>query len=432
MIIRGFSWIPVFVAVLMVSGAAAGYTARSAQDQNPPPDVAADPASGETASPGDVQPSDARPADVQPSKPAPVQNEALLDKARALAAEGSSLYETGIYAEAIVKFNQALENYQHPVIYFNLAKAYEKLAEYGKAADAYREYLAKHVEVLGAPASDKADTERTIELLKEKAYMALPEVSVDSDPRGAEVYLDGAQVLNGQTPMKTHLPEGTHKLEIRLAGYQGVQRDFDVRSREPVRLMFSLIKEKNSGGILVLANVRNARIHVDGNVVGMTPMTDAVEVAPGRHQVLVEKEDYSQESVVVDVAANAVSDVDVNLHLTRKSFSWRGGLGISSMIIGGGIIGASVWGRYYLNDGYKGTGMFSTAPDFAMYKTMVYAGYGVGAGLVAIGIGMVIWEAVRKPAGVKEGDLIEKVKPSLSILPVVGPDMMGIGAVAVF
>ncbi len=365
--------------------------------------------------------------------------EADIDRARVLAGEAGTLYENGQYAESIVKFNQALDLYRHPVIWFNLAKAYEKLAEYEKAADAYRQYLTLHLEQTGAPASDQADTERTIEILREKAYLALPEVSIDSDPRGAEVYIDGADVLNGQTPMKIHLVEGTHSLVIKADGYQTVQRDFEVRSREPARFMFSMVQEKNSGGIVVMANVRGARIHVDGKVVGATPMLQPFEVEPGRHHVMVEKDDYTDYSAVVEVGANETSEVSVSLHLAKKSFSWRGSLGITSLILGGGIVGASFWGRYYINEGYKDKGMYNVvspnavdAQPFETYKSMVYAGYGVGAGLAALGLGLLIWEVVRKPIEIRPEDRIDQVKPSISIVPTFGSDAVGIGAVAVF
>lgn len=362
-----------------------------------------------------------------------------ISRARDLAGEGSAFYAEGQYAKAIVKFRAALELYRHPVIYFNLAKAYEKEADYEQAADAYREYLRLHQEQTGAPAPDQKDTEQTIALLAEKSYLALPEVTIDSDPRGAEVYIDGADVLNGQTPMVIHLVEGKHSLLIRMEGYQSIERDFEIRSRDPSRFTFSMTQERISGGILVTANVRGARIHIDGNVVGVTPMLQPFDAKPGRHQVMVEKDDYTQYAAIVEVMADQVSEVAVSIHLARKTFSWRGSLGITSMIIGAGVVGASAWGRYYINDGYKDKGMYNVvvpnavdAPPFETYKSMVYAGYGVGAGLAALGLGLLIWEVARKPLEIKPEDRIEQVKPSVTIVPAFGQDSVGIGAVATF
>ncbi|HNU68741.1 MAG TPA: hypothetical protein PKG82_06270, partial [Myxococcota bacterium] len=73
-----------------------------------------------------------------------------------------------------------------------------------------------------------------------------------------------------------------------------------------------------------------------------------------------------------------------------------------------------------------------SAPDFKMYKSLVYAGYGVGAGLAALGIGMLIWEVARKPAEVRDQDLIGSRKPSIRFMPAFGPDSVGFGAVAAF
>ncbi|HPV03873.1 MAG TPA: PEGA domain-containing protein [Myxococcota bacterium] len=395
-----------------------------------PADEAAPPAaSSEPAAPADEA---APPEMVEPSAEA-------IDRARAFADQASALYDSGQFSEAIVQFNAALAIYEHPVIYFNLAKAYEKLAEYSPAAEAYRQYLALTLKTTGEPAPDQADTERTIELLKEKAYLALPEVSIDSEPRGADVFIDGSEALNGQTPMKTHLPEGKHSVTLKMDGYEPVSREFEVRSREPVRFSFGLVKVRNEGAILVKVNIRQARIHVDGRVVGATPLLEPLVVTPGRHQILIEREDYTSVSTVVDVKADETVEVEAELHLSRKSFSWRGGVGVSAIILGAGIVGASFWGRYYINDDYKGQGMYNvvspnaqSAPDFKMYKSLVYAGYGVGAGLAALGIGMLIWEVARKPAEVRDQDLIGSRKPSIRFMPAFGPDSVGFGAVAAF
>lgn len=422
----------VFVTLLVVSPDLA------TQELVPEPSaVSAGSAEDASSREGDVKAAGQVVDGVSPDKPEASAD--VIDKARAFADQASALYDSGQFAEAIVQFNNALALYEHPVIYFNLAKAYEKLAEYEPAAGAYRQYLTLTLKTTGEPAPDQADTERTIELLKEKAYLALPEVSIDSDPRGADVFIDGSDVLNGQTPMKTHLPEGKHSVTLKMAGYEPISRDFDVRSREPVRFSFGLVKERNEGGILVKVNIRQARIHLNGRVVGATPMLEPIVVTPGRHQILIEREDYTSVSTIVDVKADEVVEVEAELHLSRKAFSWRGGVGISAIILGAGIVGASFWGRYYINDDYKGHGMYNvvspnaqSAPDFKLYRSLVYAGYGVGAGLAAIGIGMLIWEVARKPAEVRDRDLVGTGKPSIRFMPAFGPDSVGFGAVAAF
>jgi hypothetical protein len=51
-------------------------------------------------------------------------------------------------------------------------------------------------------------------------------VALQSDPPGAEIYLDGQ--LAGSTPSTLQIPSGNHQLALRLAGYQDWTRDLHI------------------------------------------------------------------------------------------------------------------------------------------------------------------------------------------------------------
>lgn len=51
-------------------------------------------------------------------------------------------------------------------------------------------------------------------------------ITVSSDPSGAEIYVDGKFV--GQTPSTIELPAGSHRVEVKSPGRQGWARDLDV------------------------------------------------------------------------------------------------------------------------------------------------------------------------------------------------------------
>lgn len=357
--------------------------------------------------------------------PAPAPDlEAAKEKARGLAAQAQALYEEGKYAEAADLFEQAQAAFAHPTNLFNAAKAHEKGAAYDKAAAAYRAYLDLYAKQNdGLKPSDAADVERTIEVLREKAFLALPEVTIDSDPSGADIYVGDPTKVLGQTPFVTHLPEGTHKVFLKKNGYQGFERDFVVRSREPLRLTFAMERIKNDGFLRVAVNVRKARIYVDGKVVAVSPIDEPLPVVAGRHQVLIDKDDYTQVLQTVDIRAGAVTDVKADIHLRKNPFSWRGGIGIASMIIGAGGLGAGFWLREMASK------EFETTDNFKTYRTYAYVGYGVGAGLLALGTGLIIWEYTRK--AVREEDLLA-TRPVLIPVASPGPDgrSVMVGAVA--
>ena len=311
-------------------------------------------------------------------------------RARAESQRGEGLYSAGKYAEAIAAFEAAQAIFPHPNNLFNLAKSYEKMAEYDKAMHTWETYLDLYEMQNHSPAPDKEDVARTIVFLKEKAFQALPEVTIDSDPTGADVYVDSPDKLLGQTPLVTHLPEGTHKVFMKRQGCQGFEREFAVRSREPLRLTFALEKTRNEGALRFTVNIRHARISVDGKVVAVTPFTTELPVEAGRHQVTIEKERYNQVSQVVEVEIGQTRDIEAKLHLLSTPFSWRGYIGVTSMVLGAGaVLTAALYARP------QGNKYWAVEPNYKLFKTVAYTGYGVGAALLAGGTGLLVWELTR-------------------------------------
>ncbi|MBM4395152.1 MAG: PEGA domain-containing protein [Deltaproteobacteria bacterium] len=312
-------------------------------------------------------------------------------RAQAQSARGQELYEAGRYLEAANAFEEAQTVFPHPNNLFNAAKAYEKLADYDRAAKSYREFLDFYERVNGRLAPEAADVERTITLLREKAYLALPEITIDSDPGGADVSIDEPGKILGQTPHTTHLPEGTHRVFLKKPGFQGIEREFVVRSREPLRMTFAFERERSEGGLRFRVNVRKARIYVDGKVHAVTPFHETLLVPSGPHQILIEKERYSQVARSVEVANNSVQEVNATLYLTSPGFSWRGYVGVTGMALGTATLATALfWARPEANKRFPGESGFDTL------KSLTYAGYGVGGALLAGGIGLFVWEFTRK------------------------------------
>jgi hypothetical protein len=91
----------------------------------------------------------------------------------------------------------------------------------------------------------------------------------------------------------------------------------------------------------------------------------------------------------VEVKPDQVSEVRVSLALTSAGFSYRGGLGIASALLGAGSLGTAFWLRS------QAATKFEDTSDFRTYRTWTYVGYGVGAGLLALGTGLLVWEFTR-------------------------------------
>jgi hypothetical protein len=84
-----------------------------------------------------------------------------------------------------------------------------------------------------------------VELKDEKLFavesVSSASVTLLSDPAGAEIYLDDQ--LAGDTPSTLQIPAGTHKLLLRLAGYEEWPREIQALPGSEIRLQATLARK---------------------------------------------------------------------------------------------------------------------------------------------------------------------------------------------
>lgn len=331
----------------------------------------------------------AQPAEPAPAtKPAPTEDEIV--RAQALYDRATELYNDKNYAEAVIFYERALALVGEPDIEYNIAKCYEKLAQYENAIIHYESYLRRHKEVKGTDAPDAPDVLATVQDLKRRGAPKKVKLSVTSDPAGANVYLGGRDQLVGQTPYETELDPGKYVLIVEMDGYEPEEQQIALERGEPRGFTFKLRRQANMGALRFDVNVRGARLYVQGQVKGLTPYEEEILVPAGRRQVTVEKERYTTATRMVDVTAGKTVFVREDLYLDDPPYSWRGYVGWTS--VGLGVVGIA--GGVVIK--VVGDGKFFTSePTFKDLQTYQAVAYGVGGGLLALGTGLVIWEYVR-------------------------------------
>jgi tetratricopeptide (TPR) repeat protein len=145
--------------------------------------------------------------------PASAEEASRLKQARELFTSALALYKQGRFAEALTKFEATWVLRPHPSIQFNLGKCFEELGDSSKALRAYREYLR-----LAPEASDRDVVAESIARL-ERSLRAkgLQQLSVSSEPAGAHVTVDGADL--GPSPATATLPVGVHRVVVSAEGF---------------------------------------------------------------------------------------------------------------------------------------------------------------------------------------------------------------------
>jgi PEGA domain len=122
------------------------------------------------------------------------------------------------------------------------------------------------------------------------AAVVMGKMTVNTDPPGAEVQIDGA--TRGRSPISLSLSPGAHTLVVRANG-ESRTIPITIAAGAEISQYLELPKAGSSFGQLqVRTEPAGARISIDGTPLGKTPMT-IVEIAPGEHTVTLESDQGS-------------------------------------------------------------------------------------------------------------------------------------------
>lgn len=222
---------------------------------------------------------------------------------------GKKAFARGDYDAAIQEFKAGFEIKPTSAVLFNIAKSYERLARYEEAIDFYKQYLD-----LDPNSPDRADVEEQIRRLQKSIRERFQELSVSSNPPGADIYLDDRNTgLQGQTNFRFKTQPGPHTLYLDLNGYEPVKRDFVMPDDKPLALEFELKKLENVGYLTINVNVDGARIFIDGAIVGLSPYKQQKALTAGEHQVQIEARNYPRYTQAFTIARDQTLPLNIQL-----------------------------------------------------------------------------------------------------------------------
>lgn len=307
--------------------------------------------------------------------------------------EGLRLYDQGLFAAAVESFRQAQRLYQSPVNIFNIAKCYEKLGKAESCVEWFERYAESYRALHGVEPPDMADVRNSIA----KCRLGMrADVTIESDPPGANVSLGEAANILGQTPYRTRLDPGVHKVFLALEGYAPFERTLDVRAGEPLKLVFKLEALRLVGHVTVVANISGASIFVDGKTVAITPYATPIELEAGKHQITVDKDEYVPVTQEVVVETDQAYEVMVDLWLREPPSTWKKPVGWTALVVG--VLGAGAaltYGQLMAGPRAIQTAPFEDTEEYEQIELIYAVGLGVGAGVAAAGLALLIVEAVE-------------------------------------
>lgn len=148
--------------------------------------------------------------------------------------QGVDAYRAERYADAVRSFLEADAISPSAALSYNIARAYEKLADDAQTLRWYRNYLR-----LSPQATNAAEVQGYVRALSSAlAKKGIQQVSVLSIPAGATVAIDGNPL--GVTPLTVELPPGAHTALLSLRGYSDAPSDFTLPAATPLDISVTL------------------------------------------------------------------------------------------------------------------------------------------------------------------------------------------------
>jgi hypothetical protein len=223
-----------------------------------------------------------------------------VEQARDLYQAGSRAYEQGSYPVAIRAFEEARRLVKQPAVTFSLAQAYrlqyfvdgdaEKLA---RAVELYRAYLeevpqggrrdhaAQHLSTL-APMLERVRAGQAGDAGAAAEAAQKGQIIVSSAVAGSTARLDGGDPE--PIPAAFEVDAGTHRVLVEAASHQAKTVEAVAVTGGVVALNVEL--DPLPGHVTVHAP-EGASVAIDGRVLGVSPLPEALEVPAGRHLVAV-------------------------------------------------------------------------------------------------------------------------------------------------
>lgn len=253
-------------------------------------------------------------------------------------AEARAAFERGIeqasaesWVEALESFRASLALLDRPATHLNVAAALLRLGRNVEARD--------EMDALLATATLSAeDRVRAVEL-RARAAEGVRTLELRVEPPSATVLVDGVVHEGAAALGRLELDPGRHRLEVRADGHAPEVRDLEPGAAATIVRLSPL-----PALLRVRSSVEGAAISVDGEERGRTSAD--VEVAPGRHQLVVAAPDHRPFERWLSLASGQELDVSATLErgggdLLEDPWFWGVG-GVALAVVAGLSIGLGV------------------------------------------------------------------------------------------
>lgn len=239
---------------------------------------------------------------------------------------GYRALQAGNCNDALVHYRRSFTLVQRPRTLFNIATCEEDL---GQQAAAWRDYHSFLSVAEERDAGIVGEARTRIEQLRKRLR---GQISVESTPGGASVYVNGERHARGETPVTLSLEPGRHVLRVSIPGSTAVERSVEIAPEDQTSLRVEIALPSQ---ISIRTDPADAIIETRGEGSTAIGRFD-VSVKPGHHSFVIRRDGYRSEHVEIDALAGRTHDVRVNLRPqpTTSTLVIAGGAGATVTIDG--------------------------------------------------------------------------------------------------
>jgi hypothetical protein len=208
---------------------------------------------------------------------------------------GASAYQRGDYRAALQQFLLSQRLVANQNVVFNIARCYDKLAEYPQA---YRYY----VDALSGESDATAISKIESELARLSTRIGV--LSIETSPPGATLYLERKDLgAVGTSPQRLGVAPGSYRIIAELPGYQAAQVDLQqVKVGQALPVVMRL--EPLLGQVMV-RSPRGAELRVgEPGAALRCRLPCQLSLPPGPHRLFVQRARYHVKRLDVEVVAN--------------------------------------------------------------------------------------------------------------------------------
>jgi hypothetical protein len=254
----------------------------------------------------------ARPAAAQDGSDAaaPPADEAARQEAAERFRRALALFDEGNMEAALIEFEAAYARMPSWQVLYNIGACHRALGHPVEAVDAWERYLRE-----GGDEVPEARREELAAALEEQRGR-IGTLLVRTNVEGARVTIDGVAVATAPLEEPLRLAVGSYRVGVEAAGWEGPVRRVVIagESREVLDVLLERVATER-GSLEIESAVPDVEVRVDGEVVGTTPLTETVPVAPGTHRVEGRRAGFETFRRDVEVDAGQLSTVALELSL---------------------------------------------------------------------------------------------------------------------